>query len=807
MAVLDAFVLPADVVVPPVEELPPDLREQVGGGPGDYAVTRPRTRTMSSIVDAKTAALLESFRTPSTIVDAVIAFSAAEGLDPRETLDDAFAVLGGFVNEGLLVAPGSELAGPIETSFEPGDRVGAFEVLEPVNVIVDTEVYRGRAPDGSAVALKIARPGTGRHMRAAFAHEAAALEHLDGRVNPRLVELGEVDSRAFLALSWCGGVDAYYAAAEARALDEAAGLPALLTLAERVIGAYAHLHAQGVVHGDVHPRNVIVGADGSVTLIDFGLATRPAAPGTPSAGERGGIDFFLEPEVAAARLERRPPPASSTAGEQYSVGALLYLLLTGAHTHDFSLEPEEMLHQLLEQPPLPFRRHGAWEMPAVERTVSRALAKDPAARYRTTSSFLRAFRAAAARDRSRTLPPTRPAAGRQLLDDVLARLGIAGELLERGLEAPTASIQNGAAGFAYALYRIAAIRDDEELFALADLWSTRAQQAIGSHEAFWSDELEITPEVFGENSFSHHASGVHLVQALIAGARGDEWARQLALESFVAAAAEPCEHVDVAFGRAGLLLGCSLALDALSATPADESLRAVGDKIRDSLWTELERQAPLGENPELRSLGAAHGWAGHLFSLLRWSEASGTPPPGGLPERLEQLAALGSPAGRGLLWPFEAGTSSLVGALSASWCNGAAGHVHLWLLAHEQLRDERYARLAEMAAWTAYEGHPAAPGDLCCGFGGRAYALLALYKRSGEAAWLARARALAEQAARNVQIESLRRDSLYKGEVGVALLAADVEAPEHACMPLFAAEGWPPRSVMPPAGFEPALRP
>ena len=92
MAILDPLVLPPDVVIVPVSELPPELREQVGHEAGDYSVTRPRSRTMSSIVDAKTAALLETFRTPATIVDAVIAFSAAEGLDPRATLDDAFAV-------------------------------------------------------------------------------------------------------------------------------------------------------------------------------------------------------------------------------------------------------------------------------------------------------------------------------------------------------------------------------------------------------------------------------------------------------------------------------------------------------------------------------------------------------------------------------------------------------------------------------------------------------------------------------------------------------------------------------------------
>lgn len=795
MAVLDPLVLPSDVVILPVAQLPPELRSQVGGAPDDFSVTRPRSRTMSSIVDAKTAALLESFRIPSTIVDAVIAFSAAEGLDPRKTLDEAFSVLSSFVNQGLLVAADSELARPIETSLEGGERVGVYEVVEPVNVIVDTEVYRARGPDGSAVALKIARPASGRRLYGALAHEASILEHLDGRVNPRLLELDELGDRPFLALSWCGGVDVYQAAAEARSLDEPTGRAALLKLAERVIKAYAHLHSQGVVHGDVHPRNVLVGADGAVVIIDFGLATRPAAPGTPSAGGRGGIDFFLEPEIAAARLAGRPAPAPSTAGEQYSVAALVYLLLTGAHTHSFSLEPEEMLHQLLGEPPLPFERHGAWEMPAVERTISRALAKEPDARYRSLLYLLRSFRVAAARDLGRTPATTRPAPGAQLLDDVLGRVAVPGELFGGGLQAPIASVMNGGAGFAYALLRIAAVRDDEELLALADLWSTHAAHAIGSHEAFWNAELEIEPQTFGENSFFHHRSGVHLVQALIARARGDDWAEQLALESFVAAAAEPCEHVDVAFGRAGLLLGCALALEALPAGFEDEPLHATGDRLRDSLWTELESQPPLAESAKLRSLGAAHGWAGYLFALLRWSEASATSLPTGLDERLDQLAALGSPAGRGIRWPFEPGGPTVDSALAASWCNGAAGYVHLWTLAHKQLGDESYARLGEMAAWSAYEGQAPAPGDLCCGLAGRAYGLLSLYQHSGEPLWLSRARTVADHAVRRVTIESLRRDSLYKGEVGVALLAADLEAPEHACMPLFASEGWPPRSA------------
>jgi serine/threonine-protein kinase len=502
----------------------------------------------------------------------------------------------------------------------------------------------------------------------------------------------------------------------------------------------------------------------------------------------------MEPELAAARLEGRPSPALSASGEQYSLASLLYLLLTGAHTHAFSLEQEEMLHQLLEQPPLPFEHHGMHDLPAVQRVLARALAKEPDSRYRSLREFSRALRGAVASDlngATGAAPASRePGPAQQLLGDVLARLAVPGELFAGGLAPPTASAMNGGTGFAYALLRTAGVRGDESLLALADLWSTRAVLALGSPDAFWNEELEIIPEVFGENSFYHTAAGVHCVQALIAHARGDEWAQQLALEGFVAAAGQPSEHVDVAFGRAGLLLGCSLLAEALPRALDEGALRSLGDGLRDSLWTELERQPPLSASPELKALGAAHGWAGYLYALLRWSEAARATPPEGVAERLEQLGALGQPAGRGLRWPHETGAGVLDSALAASWCNGAAGFAHLWIAAHRILGDETYARWGQRAAWSAYEAPPA-PGDLCCGLAGRAYALLTLYKHAGEPRWLARARALADQAATSVRAGSLRRDSLYKGEVGVAVLAADLQAPEYACMPLFEGEGWP----------------
>jgi serine/threonine-protein kinase len=123
------------------------------------------------------------------------------------------------------------------------------------------------------------------------------------------------------------------------------------------------------------------------------------------------------------------------------------------------------------------------------------------------------------------------------------------------------------------------------------------------------------------------------------------------------------------------------------------------------------------------------------------------------------------------------------------WCNGSAGFVFLWTLAHRELGDPAWLALAEAAAMNAWES-PDGNGSLCCGLGGRAYALLNYHRHAGGPEWLARARDLANRAALDVEKASEREDSLYKGSIGVALLAADLARPEAAAMPFFEEEGW-----------------
>ena len=126
------------------------------------------------------------------------------------------------------------------------------------------------------------------------------------------------------------------------------------------------------------------------------------------------------------------------------------------------------------------------------------------------------------------------------------------------------------------------------------------------------------------------------------------------------------------------------------------------------------------------------------------------------------------------------------------WCNGSAGMVHLGCLASRTLGDPSLLEFAIGAGWNALE---AAPGvlDLCCGLAGRGYALLALHRATGEPRWLERARELAETgaaAAEALESEEHPRYALYKGALGLILLASDLDRPDMAAMPVFGDEGW-----------------
>jgi hypothetical protein len=776
-------VLPEDVLVFPVTDLPADLRAQTAFDPEDFVVTRKNARQPSKVVDSGAAALIETFRTARTLVDGVIAFSGARGLDPRTVLDDAFPLLGELLAAGILVHAASPGADRIQPSLDVGDTVATYVVEKSVQVLDDAEVYRVRANDGAPAALKIARADHAARIAPALSREAALLAHLQGTAAPRLLGDGTHAGRPYLLLEWCEGVPVVVAARRLQSPSARQRSPRLLVLCVAILRAYAALHARGVVHGDVHPNNVLADDDGNVRILDFGLGRLLDNSGPLGAPPRGGAAFYFDPACAAAmRLKQAPPPADALA-EQYALAALLREMLAGRPYLDFSVEQDELLRQIVEAPPVAFIRHSVPPWADVELVLSRAFAKEAKQRYSTVSDFADALERAA----PMAVSAARGVEPHDLLADVLRRLrpdGAAFRVLHE--PSPLCSVNTGAAGAAYALYRIASTQQDAEMLALAELWITHAERhAAGNAGAFYSPELEITPETVGRASLFHSPSGVACVHSLICAGLGDEAAASQAADRFIARSQVPCDRIDLTLGGAGTLLGAAALLAVLPerAASARAKLRTLGNEVARDLRTALTGMPPVGEGSAL-NLGIAHGWGGILFALLRWQEATGEPTADPLvPARLAELAGHAEPVGQGLRWPWvdnSAGTS----ATMPGWCNGSAGLVHLWSLAHRTLGHPDYADLATRAAMDAWE-EPRGSADLCCGTAGRAYAMLDLYRHTGDGVWHDRARALGNDAARGIAEWSLRRDSLYKGEIGVALLLADLETPELSCMPLF----------------------
>lgn len=286
------------------------------------------------------------------------------------------------------------------------------------------------------------------------------------------------------------------------------------------------------------------------------------------------------------------------------------------------------------------------------------------------------------------------------------------------------------------------------MLSLADVWCAWAESALGNSDSFYNPDNGITPETVGKVSPYHTASGVHAVRVFISHAMGDFLSCRAALSAFISASKGPCENLDLTLGRSGTLLVSSLLLELSHGGALSDrtSLLEFGSETFQDVWQKVNRLPPMRECPEITYLGIAHGWAGILYATLCWCRSSGAELPRSLEERLQELARCGESVGLGSRWPWVISTAKREREnFMPGWCNGSAGYVFIWTAAYRTLRDKRYLELAEKAAWNVWESRDSI-NNLCCGLAGQAYALLNLYKETGNQTWLVRAKMLAVRA-------------------------------------------------------------
>ncbi len=164
-------------------------------------------------------------------------------------------------------------------------------------------------------------------------------------------------------------------------------------MACQVLKGLGHAHAQGFVHRDVKPENILIGRDGSNRMVakisDFGLAKSYRGLGLSGltfSGEMRGTIPFMPPEQMLDFKKVLP------SADLYSTAATLYYLITGQFLYDEIGEGGDLIRVLLEQHPVPLD-HRRPEVPAgLAAVLERCLARDPADRYPSATAMREALR-------------------------------------------------------------------------------------------------------------------------------------------------------------------------------------------------------------------------------------------------------------------------------------------------------------------------------------------------------------------------------------------------------------------------------
>jgi hypothetical protein len=235
-------------------------------------------------------------------------------------------------------------------------------------------VYRARQVKlNRVVALKMILHAdhAGPEHRQRFRTEAEAVARLQHPNVVQIHEVGEHNGLPFFSLEFCeGGSLEKKLGGTPLPPPEAAGLVQTLALAMHAA------HERGIVHRDLKPANVLLAADGTPKVTDFGLAKRlDDAAGLTASGAIMGTPSYMAPEQAGGKTHAIGPAA-----DVYALGAILYGLLTGRPPFK-AATPLDTLAQVLTEEPVPPRRLQPRTPHDLETVCLKALAKEPGRRY------------------------------------------------------------------------------------------------------------------------------------------------------------------------------------------------------------------------------------------------------------------------------------------------------------------------------------------------------------------------------------------------------------------------------------------
>jgi len=253
-------------------------------------------------------------------------------------------------------------------------RIPGIKVLRLIGEGGMSRVYlASRENDDTPLVVKI--------LRSEVTGDRRALErfieeyNLVGRIRSRHVAAihghGVSGEHAYLVMEFFDGGDLNKRLGDAALPPEEA-----LRIFRELMFALGDIHEQGILHRDLKPQNLMFRADGSLAILDFGIAKHVDAIDRTGHGEVLGTPRYMSPEqVRGSALDLRT--------DIYSAGVLLYQMLTGRHLFDGETAVEVALHHLNTQPPeLPP------ELAPYQRLMDKLIEKDRDARFRNADEVI-----------------------------------------------------------------------------------------------------------------------------------------------------------------------------------------------------------------------------------------------------------------------------------------------------------------------------------------------------------------------------------------------------------------------------------
>ncbi len=245
-----------------------------------------------------------------------------------------------------------------------------------------------------------------------FIREAQAVAGLRHENVIQVYYADDQDGLYYFVMDYVDGLDLGGLLSQYAAEGELMPHADVLRIGRAVADALDCAHKQGIIHRDLKPSNVMVAGDGRIVLTDFGLALNMYEG---SMGQVFGSSRYIAPEQARSSAEAVPQ------SDLYSLGVILYEMLTGAVPFDDPSPTTAALQHLTQSPPLPRSLNPALGQ-AVEAVLLTSLSKSPQERYQTGCDLMDALEEALQAEQPVVVQGARPLSRASVSDKVASHV-------------------------------------------------------------------------------------------------------------------------------------------------------------------------------------------------------------------------------------------------------------------------------------------------------------------------------------------------------------------------------------------------